>query len=370
MQNKYRLIVGLLVVLVFGGVFAFIGVKNHLVKQYLASYKPPAMPVAAYRVQLQPWQQRIDAVGTLKAVRGVDLSAAAPGHIREIRGAAGAVVQANAVVIQLDDSVEQAELRSLIAQLGAARLELERARQLVASQLLSKMQGDRLEASYQDLLAQKERTEALIARRQIRAPFTGQLGIQRVDLGQYVKEGEPLVSLQALDQLYVDFFVPEQSLPLLQSKQAVRYSIDAFPGETFAGHVVSLDAKVQSDTHNVLVRALLDNQARRLLPGMFARVEVAREGAPPVLTVPQEAISYSLYGNAVFVLEPAQAGAVKDEAVVRRQYVDVGEQRDNRVVITKGLKAGDTVVASGLLDLQNGAHVKITSTLPDATAAR
>lgn len=370
MKNKYRLIVGLLVVFLFGGVFAFIAIKSHLVKRYLASYTPPPMPVATYRVQLQPWPQRIDAVGTLKAVRGVDLSAAAPGHIRAIRGAAGSVVQAGAVVIQLDDAVEQAELRSLTAQLGAARLELERARQLVSSQLLSKMQGDRLEASYQDLRAQKERLEALIERRQIRAPFTGQLGIHRADLGQYVKEGEPLVSLQALDQLYVDFFVPEQSVPLLQSEQAVRYAIDAFPGEPFVGHVVSLDAKVQADTHNVLVRAVLDNQARRLLPGMFARVEVVRDSAAPVLTVPQEAVSYSLYGNAVFVVETGAAGAAKDEAVVRRQYVDVGEQRDNRVVITKGLQAGDAVVASGLLDLQNGARVKITSTLSDATAAR
>jgi membrane fusion protein (multidrug efflux system) len=359
MQRKYRLITGLFVVLLFGGVFAFIGVKNHLVKRYLASYTPPPLPVAIHHVQLQPWAQHIDAVGTLKAVRGVDLSPATAGHVRAIVATQGTLVDAGAVVIQLDDEVEQAELRSLTAQLGAAELELRRGNELVKNQLLSKMQGDRLESRYRDLLAQKERIEALIARRQIRAPFAGQLGILRADVGQYVKEGEPLVTLQALDQLYVDFHVPEQWAPLLRKGQPTHCAIDAFPGETFAGRIVSIDTKVQADTHNLMVRAVLDNSARRLLPGMFVRVDVTQENSTPVLTVPQEAISYSLHGNAVFLVEkaPDQNGG----NVVKRQYVELGEQRDNQVVVAKGLRAGDVVVASGMMDLRTGTRVKIVS---------
>ena len=247
-------------------------------------------------------------------------------------------------------------MKSLVAQRRLAEINFERDQRLLGSKAISRTDFDKTESVLKDVSAQAERTEAIIARKHLRAPFDGRIGISQVDEGQYVTEGQAMVTVQALDTLEVDFSLPEQQLPLLVNGQRVRCAVQAYPGRQFEGAVVAIDAKVDPNTRNVLVRARVPNAGATLLPGMFVSVEVIVTENVPVVTVAETAVSYNLYGDAVYVIKEA---ADQDVATVERRYVKLGDHRNQRVAVVEGVQAGERVVTAGALKLDNGASVQI-----------
>jgi membrane fusion protein (multidrug efflux system) len=341
-------------VVVFGGIFGFIFGKKALIAKYLASYTPPPVAVVAEAVREERWDRSIIAVGTLKAAQGVDIATEVAGTVKRVLFEPGQSVAKGDELLALDDTVEVATLKSLLAQRRLAEINFERDQRLLQNKAISRTDYDKTEAVFKDVGAQVEKTEAIIARKHIRAPFAGRIGIPLVDEGQYVNEGQSLVTLQALDTLDVDFTLPEQQLPLLFPGQRIRCTVQAYPDRAFDGAIVAVDAKVDANTRNAMVRARVPNTALALLPGMFVSVEVVVEEAVPVLTVPETALSYNLYGDSVFVVVPASTG---EGLRVERRYVGVGEKRDRRVSLRDGVKAGERIVTAGALKLDNGAAV-------------
>jgi RND family efflux transporter MFP subunit len=297
------------------------------------------------------------------------------GLVRTIHFDSGQLVEAGVPLVELDDFVEQADLKSDIAQLKKSELDLQRQRELLARGNTPQSNYDSALASRDTAAAALERTKAQIAQKAIKAPFRGRLGIRKVSLGQYVSPGTALVTLQKLDPIFVDFPVPEQSLDVLQNGQTVETQVDAFPGETFKGVIRSVDAKVSQETRNVLVRAEVANADRRLLPGMFANVNVLAGAPNEVVTLPRTAVVYSLYGDSVYVVkkagaqpEKASAGASANPAAetltAERRFVRVGETRGDRVAVTEGVKAGEEVVTTGQIKLQPNARIRIDNRAP------
>ena len=353
-MKKPLLLTALALVLVFGGIFGFVYGKKALIARYMASYQPPPVAVVVESVSAEYWDRSISAVGTLKAALGVDVATEAAGTVSRILFSGGETVAASAELFALEDSVEVATLKSLLAQKRLAEINFQRDQKLLASRSISRTDFDKTESILKDVSAQAEKTEAIIARKHLRAPFAGQIGIPRVDEGMYVTEGQVMVTLQALDLLEVDFALPEQQLPLLRPGQRVRCAVQAFPGRHFDGVIAAIDARVDANTRNVLVRARVPNAGSALLPGMFVSVEVVVQEQVPALTVPETAISYNLYGDAVYVLQPATG---EGDLTVERRYVKLGDHREKRVAVTEGLAAGERVVTAGALKLDNGARV-------------
>ncbi len=349
-------------VLLFGGIFGFLQVKQYFIDAYLADYTPPPVTISAEAVEQQVWENVIKAIGTLKAVSGVDITTQVGGLIQEVYFASGLDVEEGQILVQLDDSVEQANLRSYDAQMQLAKINFNRDKKLLASRAISKTDFDTVEAKLKDAQAQVERTTAQIQQKQIRAPFSGRLGIRLLNVGDYVNSGDKLVTLQALDYLHIDFYVPEQYFPKLHVGQQVRFIVQAFEGRTFQATVSAINAKIDEDTRNILVRATFNNDAQELLPGMFANMDVILDAEVAVITVPQTAISYSLYGNSVFVVtasgEDNEAG---DIHTVERRYISVADRKGDQVAIVEGVEPGEMVVTSGQLKLNNGARVLINN---------
>ncbi|MHA6492673.1 efflux RND transporter periplasmic adaptor subunit [Pseudomonas borbori] len=331
------------------------------------SVPPPAISVDAERAVEQPWQSRLPAIGSLKAFQGVDLTVEVGGTVRDVLFRSGEQVTQNQPLIQMDNDVERANLATAEAALGLARVEFERGRSLVNRQSISKSEFDRLSAELQQANASVAQLNALLAKKRILAPFAGTIGIRQVDVGDYLSSGTIIATLQDVSKLYVDFFLPEQAVPKLAVDERIRLSVAAYPGEQFEGAIVAINPKVEDATRNVQVRAILENQDARLLPGMFANLEVLLPGETQHVVVPETAITYTLYGNSVYVIEEKQGEdqqPIKDDKgqpqlVVERRFVETGERRDGLVVVLKGLKAGEQVVTAGQLKLDNGAHVAI-----------
>jgi membrane fusion protein (multidrug efflux system) len=356
---------------IFGGVFGAIAFKNVMIAKFMSAYVPPPVSVQVSLVTQEDWEQSLHAVGTLNAVNGVDVSAEVGGIVQTILFTAGQDVEQGQALLQLEDSVEQATLRSLEAQLRLSEINLERDKKLLRSKSISLTDFDKNEAQHDDVFAQVERTRAIIRQKLIRAPFKGRLGIQDINLGQYISQGEMLVTLQSLDTLYVDFTVPERHLPKLAPGQLVRCTVDAYPATVFDGEISAVNVKVDNNTHSVRLRAVLANQAAQLLPGMFVGVSVVVGQPLELTTVPLTAITYSLYGDSVYVVKAQTAGEAKltgeplgqndqqEQLQVERQYVKTGLERDNEVAIIEGLEVGSRVVTAGQLKLRNGATIVI-----------
>jgi membrane fusion protein (multidrug efflux system) len=280
----------------------------------------------------------------------------------------GQDVKEGAVLVQIDDSVEQADLKSGLAQLKKAELELVRQRELLTRNNTSKTVFDAALSARDVAAATVDRVRAVIAQKAITTAFSGRLGIRNVDLGQYVAPGTAMVTLQQLTPIYVDFPVPEQSLNLMAVDGVVEVTVDSEPGRIFEGKIESIDAKVNQATRNVLVRARVENLEARLLPGMFANVNVVAGAPQELVTVPRTAVSYSLYGNSIYVVVEATAAqgaaAAEKQLVVDRRFVRTGEERDDRVAILEGIKPGEQVVVAGQLKLQPQAHVTVDNSQP------
>ncbi|MDH4561946.1 efflux RND transporter periplasmic adaptor subunit [Pseudomonas sp. BN411] len=339
--------------------------------QQFSAPQPPISVSAEKAVEL-PWQSRLPAIGSLKAFQGVDLTVEASGTVQDVLFLSGEKIKVGQPLIQMDSDVERASLATAEAELSLARVEFERGRSLVSRQNISKSEFDRLSSELQAATGKVAQLKALMDKKRIVAPFAGTIGIRQVDVGDFLSSGTIIATLQDLNTLFVDFFLPEQSAPLLKVGQKVRISVAAFPGEFFEGDIAALNPKVEEATRNLQVRAVLPNPDGKLLPGMFANLEVLLPGDQERVVVSESAITYTLYGNSVYVIdekknaegEPEKGQDGQPQLVVERRFVETGERRDGKVVVLKGLQAGEEVVTSGQLKLDNGSHVAIA---PDQT---
>ncbi|BAU76371.1 efflux RND transporter periplasmic adaptor subunit [Metapseudomonas furukawaii] len=357
-------------------VIALAAYKGYSIYQQVQQFSAPQPPisVSADKAVELPWQSRLPAIGSLKAFQGVDLTVEASGTVTDVLFLSGEKIRQGQPLIQMDSDVERASLATAEAELALARVEFERGRSLVSRQNISKSEFDRLSSELQAATGKVAQLKALLAKKRIVAPFAGTIGIRQVDVGDFLSSGTIIATLQDLDTLFVDFFLPEQSAPLLKVGQKVRISVAAFPGESFEGDIAALNPKVEESTRNLQVRAVLSNPEGKLLPGMFANLEVLLPGDQERVVVPETAITYTLYGNSVYVIDvrknaegqPEQGQDGQPQLVVERRFVETGERRDGQVVILKGLKAGEQVVTSGQLKLDNGSHVAI---VPDQSLA-
>jgi len=309
------------------------------------------------------WQSRLPAIGTLKASQGIDLSVEIAGTITDVQFQSGEKVSKGQAIVLLDSEMEQASLVSAEADLSLARLEFQRARSLLDRQAISRSEYDRLNAQSQKAEASVAQLRASLAKKRILAPFSGTIGIRQVDVGDYIAAGTPIATLQDLSTLYVDFFLAEQHVPLLALGQKVQLRVAAYPDERFEGVISALNPKVETTTRNVQVRAELANPDGRLLPGMFADLQVLLPTENAQVVVPETVITYTLYGNSVLLVTDGTPpeGVSRDEPylVVERRFVTTGERRDGLVVVLDGLEGGEQVITAGQLKLDSGTHVAI-----------
>lgn len=350
-------------------------IKPEMVRGAVTGGAQPPATVAAEPARTESWRPKLPAIGTFRAIEGIELAPQVDGIVSAIHFESGQEIEAGSLLVELDDSIEQADLKSGIAQLKKSELDLARQRELLERGNTPKTNYDAALAARDTAAATVDRTRAVIAQKKILAPFSGRLGLREVDLGQYVSPGTKLVTLQRLDPIYLDFPMPEQDIGVLRVGQETEARVDAYPDALFTGRIASIDARVNQESRTILVRAEIDNPDRRLLPGMFANVSVLAGEPQEVVTVPRTAISYSLYGDSVYVVKPAEGQDGEQGAdrtlIAQRRFVQVGTTRDGRVAISEGVEAGEQVVIAGQIKLQPDARVTIDNSQPlEAPAER
>lgn len=357
---------------VFGGVFGFKWFGGKMMNAYMDNMPIPPAVITAAAAESRAWVSSLDGVGTVVASQGAMVTTEAAGIVAAIHADSGGHVSKGALLVTLSSGTEQADLRRLQGQAELARSELARIERLYKLEAVSKSDLDKARSDANAAVSAADAQRARLALKQIRAPFSGELGIRQVSVGQYLAAGTPIISLQSLDSVFIDFALPEQSLSRVAMGQAVNASVDAQPGRTFTGRVVAVDSLVDSKTRNFKVRASFANADRALRPGLFARASIVLADNRQVITVPRTAVSYNPYGNSVYVIQSVKGkdkdGKASDELVVRRRFVKTGEARGDLVVISEGLKAGDQVATSGLLKLQNDSKVIINNSVQPSSS--
>jgi membrane fusion protein, multidrug efflux system len=347
-----------IVVLVLGGLA---GVKALQIKKLIAqgkAYVAPPECVSSAVVQEEKWQGTLTAIGSITAVQGVTVTPEIPGIIREIAFESGAVVSKSNLLVKLDTSAEEAQLRALEAQEELARLNVARERTLRSQNMVSQAELDAAEATLKQTQGTADATRATIEKKTIRAPFAGRLGIRLVNLGQYLETGKPIVSLQSLTPVYAEFSLPQQELARLQTGMKVRVTTDAYPDRQFDGTLTAINPDLDQATRSVKLQATFANPDQLLRPGMFARAEVLLPEEQPVLVIPATAVLSATYGDSVYVIEPKEAKeSGKPGLVVRQQFVRTGRARGDFVTVESGLKAGERIVRAGIFKLRNGMAV-------------
>jgi membrane fusion protein (multidrug efflux system) len=361
MTKRMLIMVGCVLLLV---VALALGKYLQIQKMIAASPKPGAQVVTAIKAQVAEWQPQLTSVGTLVPVRGVDVTTEIAGLVREVRFKSGDEVKAGQVLFELNADADLAQLRALQAAAELSATTLRRDKLQFAAQAISRAQVDNDEADLKSRQALVAQQKALVDKKTIRAPFAGKLGITAVNPGQYLNPGDKLVTLQTIDTVYVDFFVPQKQLAGLSIGQKLNLASDAWPGVAFPAKVTSISPKVDASTRNVQVQATVPNARRQLLPGMFANVSLDQGDRKKYLTLPQTAITYNPYGSTVFVLAPAVAGRNGLEA--RQVFVTTGPTRGDQVAVLTGVKEGQTVVTSGQLKLKNGTPAVIDNKVQPA----
>jgi membrane fusion protein (multidrug efflux system) len=324
----------------------------------------PPTTVTSTEVKEENWAPILPAVGSISAVQGAVVSTELPGTVAEVAFESGTTVKKGDLLVRLDASAEEAQFRSAQADLQLARSDLQRSRDLAARKVISKAELDAAESKFKQKEAGVDQMGSMIEKKNSRAPFDGLAGIRQVNVGQVVKEGTQIVSVQALDPIYVDFALPEKSIPQLSTGLEVHVHTDASPDRVFAGKLTALNSSVDATTRNVVLQGTLENADHALQPGMFAKVDVVLPAKKPVLAIPATAIAYAPYGDSVFVIEKKKDPKTgKESQVIRQQFVRTGETRGDFVTVTQGLKAGETVVSSGVFKLRNGMPVVINNEL-------
>lgn len=358
---RWFIIVGLLLVLVVGGLVGFNSFRSHMIAQFFANNKPPPTPVTVVEAKSEVIPNLLTAVGDLAAVHQVNVTSDVSGRITDIMFAAGASVKEGSPLVQLFDGPEQGDLASFKAQATGAQLALDRAKQLAARQFGPQSTVDAAQATYDQAIAGISKTEALISQKLVRAPFDGELGVRRVEVGQFLSAGTQIVTLTDLSMLYANFTVPEKASGALKVGQTVRIGVDAYPGRTFDGKITTIEPQILSDTRNIRVQATIANPDKILKPGMFTTTTVVLPDKPPVITVPETAVDYTLYGDSVFLITEKKDDDGKTSLSAVRTFVRTGDRVNGRTEILEGLKPGDRVVAVGQLKLQSGAAVAIST---------
>ncbi len=349
---------------------ALVGVKFSQFQAMFAAgaeFTPPPATVTTSEVRQDRWQPTLNAIGSVVAVQGVTLSAEEAGTVRNIAFESGAKVREGQLLVEFDVQVEQAQLRSAIADAELTRANLARNRELRVKNLVSQADLDATEAKAKQAEAQIDHVRATIANKTLNAPFAGQTGIRQVNLGQFLNTGDPIVSLQALDPVYVDFALPQQRLAQLKIGMTVQVVADAFPGQRFTGELSAMNPEVERATRNLRLRATLANPQQLLRPGMFVTVAAELPDTEPVLLIPATAVLYAPYGDSVFIVEEKKdekTGAMGK--VLNQRFVHLGKTRGDFVVVTSGLEAGQTLVTTGVFKLRNGMSVVVDNKLaPD-----
>ncbi len=387
---------------VFGGLIVFNVFKSLMMKWFFAHYVPPAVTVSSTKARLQKWEPRINAVGNFVAINGVEVNSQAAGNVVAIHFNSGQYINEGNPLIDIDDSVDQAILKSHQSESALQDLNYKRQTDLLKHGATSGSIVDESRAKLLQAQANVEKTEATIRQKHITAPFSGQLGIRQVNLGQYITPGQTsIVTLQSMDPLYLEFYLPEQMYKRLHINQAITFSVEQNPNVHFAGKITAINSKIDPNTHNIQVQATVPNcpaeamaspKKSRLvtiktqpldgtpmilcnteentkhktvqytfIPGMFSAIEIEQPTRPDVVVLPTTAISYSLYGNSVYIIEKDKDD--QELLTVKRVFVETGDQQGNYTVINSGVKAGQDVVSSGELKLQDGTRVIINNTI-------
>ena len=350
-MRAYIFVIALLVL-----IFGFIGAYKYVEFSALASasFERPPVTIASAVATPEIWERYIEAVGTIKAVRGINLASEESGELIEVNFNSGDAVEVGELMFVLNDRVEIARRESQQATLELARLQFERNKKLMIQNSISKADYDISKADLEKALADLAETEATLDNKRIRAPFSGITGIRQVELGDYVSPGTALVTLQDLSELEVDFSLPAQNAPLLQSGQRVELTVDAFPDRIFKARLLALDSQIDPNTRNLTVRARIGD-GQGLLPGMFAYLRLFPGTQEEIITVPETAVTYSLHGNIVYVIERDEDGNLNTVPTV----VDAGETREGRTRISSGVAPGSQVVSAGQNKLYRGAKVVV-----------
>jgi membrane fusion protein (multidrug efflux system) len=361
-----RMIVMLLAVAVFLGVIGTVKFRQIQAGMAMAaSFQPPPEAVTTTVAHQDEWPASLSAIGTVDAVRGVTVSADLSGIVESISFESGRPVAAGTVLVRLDTKQEQAQLAAAESQRDLAKINFDRARDLVGQGVIAQSELDRTSAEHKQAVAKVGEIRATIERKQIRAPFSGVLGIRQVNLGQFLSGGDPVVSLQAIDPVYVNFSVPQQDLGQLRIGAEVRIASEGLAGPPPTGRITAIDSVVNEATRNIEVQATLANPGGRLRPGTFVKAQVAVGTSQTVVALPASAISYAPYGDSVFVVGDLDGPGGKNYRGVRQQFVKLGGARGDQVAVVSGLKAGDEVVTSGAFKLRTGAAVRVhNETLP------
>ncbi len=350
-----------LVVVLAVGVYAAIGAFPIIAFQTKGFPAPPPASVSTAKAVLEEWMPQIEVVGTFQPVRGADLSVEVPGIIDQVNFDSGGDVAAGAQLIKLRDSDDVAKLRTLEANRDLAKSNFDRDKAQLDRMLISRAQFDVTAANLQALEAQVAEQQAIIAKKTLRAPFAGQLGIREVNAGQYISPGTKVVTLQALDPIYLDFFLPQQVLERVEVGPTVTVRVDTYPNATFTGRITTIDPKVDASTRNVAIRATLPNRDHRLLPGMFATLEIQTGQPVRYITLPQTAITFNPYGNMVFRVIEETDKEGKQSLVARQTVVTTGQTRGDQIAVLSGLNEGDLIVSAGQAKLQNGAAITVNN---------
>jgi membrane fusion protein, multidrug efflux system len=354
-----------------GGLIALIillvGIKALQIGKMISAGKsmgPPPTTVTSAPVKEEDWPPILSSVGSVSAVQGAVVSAELGGTVSEITFQNGGVAKKGDVLMRLDASSEEAQLRTAEADLELARKDLDRTRDLATRKVVSKAELDSAESKFKQKEGSVDQMRSMITKKEVRAPFDGQLGIRQVNVGQMINAGQQVVPLQALEPMYVDFAIPQQRLPQLSTGLEVRVKSDAVGGRDFVGKLTAINSTVDPVTRNVSLQATLENKEHLLRPGMFAKVNVILPEKHKALVIPGSAVSYAPYGDSVYVIEKKKDDKTgKESQTIRQQVVRVGEARGDFVSITTGLKAGETVVGTGVFKLRNGMVVTINNDL-------
>jgi membrane fusion protein, multidrug efflux system len=353
-------IVGLLL-----GLVLLVAIKAMQIRKMMSM--PMVMPpttVSSVQVKQEDWPPIFSSIGTISAVQGATVSAELAGTVAEVKFENGGVAKKGDVLVRLDASSEEAQMKSAEADLELARSDLSRARDLATRNVVSKAELDAAESKFKQKEGVVNNMRSMISKKEVLAPFDGQLGIRQVNVGQTITAGQQVVSLQALDPLYVDFALPQQDLPKLSPGLEVRVHTDVVAGREFPGKLTALNSAVDPVTRNVTLQATIENKDHALRPGMFAKIDVLLADKQNTLIVPGTAISYAPYGDSVFVIEKKKDEKTgKESQVLRQQFVRVGEARGDFVSITKGLEGGEQIVSTGVFKLRNGISVVINNDL-------
>ncbi len=365
-QLRYMVVMLACVCVIFGIVFGYKAWQAYMTKKATAGQIPP-VTVSAMKTEFHPWQPRIRSVGSLRAIRGVDVTSEINGLVRTLHFQSGDVVEAGRMLVQLNADADIAQLHALEAAAELANTVYERDKKQLAIQAVSQATVDADSADLKARKALAAQQAALIEKKSIRAPFAGKLGITTVNPGQYINPGDKIVTLQTLDPIYIDFYIPQQDLSRVAINQKMSASADGYPGQSFSGKITAINPRVNTDSRNVQVEGLISNPKKLLLPGMYASVEIATGEKVRYITLPQTAISFNPYGNTVFLVEQGEAGPDgKARLIAKQKFVTTGMRRGDQIAVLDGIKEGDLVITAGQLKLRSGSPVIVDNRIVPA----